>query len=79
VIPFDGACFVRFLIGPLQYEQRALRDGKPVGGVTTFRQQPVWLAFLKRRADGRFEPLTGHYDSTFSFRELHESSFYAMP
>lgn len=31
-----------------------------------------WLAFLKRREDGRFEPVSGHHDSALSFRELHE-------
>jgi hypothetical protein len=75
----NGAHFVRFAIGPLQYEKRALREGKPTGGVTAFLQQPMWLAFLKQRKDGRFEPVTGHYDAAMSFRELHKSSFYAAP
>jgi hypothetical protein len=35
-------------------------------------RQPAWLAFLKRREDGRFEPASGHYDSVMSFRELRE-------
>ena len=75
----NGACFVRFLIGPLQYEKRNLKDEKPVGGVTVFQEKPIWVAFLKRRPDGRFEPVTGHYDSAFSFRELHRASFFANP
>ena len=75
----NGAHFVRFAIGPLQYEKRAIKEGKPIGGVTAFLQQPMWLAFLKQREDGRFEPVTGHYDAALSFRELHESSFYAAP
>jgi len=75
----NGASFVRFAIGPLQYEKRAVREGKQIGGVTAFLQQPMWLAFLKQREDGRFEPVTGHYDAAMSFRELHESSFYAAP
>ena len=78
-IPPNGANFIRFLIGPLQYEKRAVKFGTPVGGVTTFQQEPVWLAFLTRREDGRFEPVTGHYDSERSFRELHEPSFFASP
>jgi hypothetical protein len=75
----NGANFIRFLVGPLQYEKRAVKLGTPVGGVTTFQQEPLWLAFLKRRDDGRFEPVTGHYDSARSFRELHEPSFFASP
>jgi hypothetical protein len=75
----NGASFIRFLIGPLQYEKRAVKFGTPVGSVTTWGQDPLWLAFLKRREDGRFEPVTGHYDSARSFRELHAPSFYASP
>jgi hypothetical protein len=75
----NGAHFIRFSIGPLQYERRAVKDGKPIGGVTTFQQEPLWLAFLKRREDGRFEPVTGHYDSARSFRQLHEPSCCVSP
>ncbi len=75
----DGASFIQFYTGPLQYEERAVKDGKPVGGITVFHQQPIWIVFLKRRGDGRFEPVTGQYDSAYSFRELHEASFYAKP
>jgi hypothetical protein len=75
----DGAMFIKFLIGPLQYEKRNLKDEKPVGSVTVFKESPVWLAFLKRRADGRYEPVTGHFDSSRSFREIHRASFYAFP
>jgi len=75
----NGASFIQFFTEPLQYEKRAVKDGKPVGGIMTFQQQPVWIAFLKRRSDGRFEPVTGQYDSAYSFRELHEASFYAKP
>jgi hypothetical protein len=79
VAVFNGARFTRFLIGPLQYEKRALQNKKEVGGITVFQEKPVWLAFLKRRADGRFEPTSGQYDSALSFRELHEPSFFALP
>jgi hypothetical protein len=75
----DGAIFIKFLIGPLQYEKRDLKDEKPVGGVTVFHEPPVWLAFLKHRADGRYEPVTGHFDSGLSFREIHRASFYTFP
>ncbi len=58
---------IRFLIGPLQYQKRNLQDEKPVGGVTVFAEKPIWLAILKRQTDGRFIPMTGHYDSGYSF------------
>ena len=38
VLILDGACFVRFFIGPFRYEERAFKDGKPVGGVTMVQQ-----------------------------------------
>jgi hypothetical protein len=79
VAVFNGARFTRFLIGPIQYEKRALQEKKAVGGITVFQEKPVWLAFLKRRADGRFEPASGQYDSAPSFRELHEPSFFVLP
>jgi len=72
----NGALFIRFSVGPLQYEKRAVKDGKVVGGITAYQQEPVWLAFLKRRNDGRFQPVTNQYDSARSFRELHQSSFF---
>jgi hypothetical protein len=76
----NGACFMRFLIGPLQYEKRILKEEKPIGGVAVFFQEkPIWLAFLKRQPDGRFAPVTGQYDSAFSFRELHNASYFANP
>jgi len=78
-IILDGAKFVRFYVGPMQYQKRALKDGKPVGGIIEFGHHPIWIAFLKRRTDGRFEPVQGQYDSAASFRELHESSFYVEP
>ncbi len=44
-----------------------------------FKQKQECIAFLKRRSDGRFEPVTGHYDAAYSFRELHRASYYAKP
>jgi len=75
----NGASFITFITGPLQYEKRSLKEDKPVGGVTVYKQQPVWLAFLKKRSDGRFEPISDPYDSSDSFREIHDSSFYSKP
>lgn len=83
---FRNAKFVNFIIGPLNYEKRVVKSGKTqlsdveLGPVMTFfGLKPVWLAFLKRREDGRFEPVSGQYDSALSFRELHEATFYAVP
>ena len=43
-------------------------DGKNVGSRSNSDPvKPIWLAFLKTRTDGRFEPVTGHYDSALSF------------
>ena len=75
----NGASFINFITGPLQYEKRALKDDKPVGDITVYKEQPVWLAFLKKRSDGRFEPISDPYDSADSFREIHGSSFFNMP
>jgi hypothetical protein len=75
----NGAHFVHFIIGPVQFEKRAVKDEQVVGGITSYREEPIWLAFLKHRSDGRFEPVTGHYDSGRSFRELHGSSFFTAP
>jgi hypothetical protein len=69
----NGASFIRFPIGVVGYEKRELRDGTPTGRVEqVFQHRPKWLAFLKRRADGRFEPLTGQYDASQSFKELYD-------
>ncbi len=78
-VTVNGARFIQFFTAPLHCERRALKDGKPVGGITIYQQEPVWIAFLKRRRDGRFEPVTGHYDSALSFGELHLASFYEKP
>lgn len=83
---WKSAAFVNFLIGPLSYEKRVVKPGPNpwsdvvLGPVTTFSGlKPTWLAFLKRRQDGRFEPVSGQFDSAFSFRELHRASFYSVP
>lgn len=80
------ASFIRFVTGPLQFEKRVVSPGRtPMSDVTlgpprTFLGlRPTWLAFLARREDGRYAPVTGQYDAVFSFRELHDASFYAAP
>lgn len=75
----NGACFITFVTGPLQYEKRSLKDEKPVGGITVYQEKPIWLAFLKKRSDGRFDPISDPYDSADSFKEIHGSSFFVVP
>ena len=53
----NGADFMKFTIGPVK------RDA-------SFKYFPVWLAYLKHREDGRYEPAAGHYDAVPSFKEL---------
>ena len=82
----QDAGLVSFLIGPLDYEKRVIKPGARLGGrispgpvLTFLGQKPTWLAFLRRREDGRFEPVSGQFDANLSFRELHDASFYATP
>jgi hypothetical protein len=71
VLIIDGAEFANFPIGPLHYDEKISdKDGKFITGFIII-QKPVWLAFLKLRKDGRYEPVTDQYDSLFSFRFLH--------
>ncbi len=64
---FNGGCFMYFDYPPT--EIWSMVRGKwqwPIGTEST----PVYLAYLKRHKDGRFIPVTGQYDSEFSFRVL---------
>ncbi len=78
VIFENGARFARFIAGPLQFKKQVLKDEKEVGEITVYAEKPVWLAFLKKKDDGRYEPVTDPYDSTDSFRELHQASFFVQ-
>jgi hypothetical protein len=75
----NGARFAAFLPGPLSFRKQVLQDGKEVGGVSVFKETPAWLAFLRKRDDGRYEAVTGSCDAVDSFRELHGASFYTSP
>ena len=66
----NGPNFIYFPIGSLEYEKRLIRDGKQVGTMHIPRGTPFVLSFLKRRADGRYEPVTGQEDPDESFYEL---------
>ena len=72
-------CFSNFALPCFSLNPTAgfrLKDQKEVGGITVFQETPAWLAFLKKRDDGRYEPVTDPYDTVDSFRELHQSSFF---
>lgn len=72
----NGAQFISFVLGPLEFKKQRLKAGKEVGGVTVYRGTLMWLAFLRKREDGRYEAVTNPYDAQDSFRELHGPSFY---
>lgn len=72
----NGALFVRFRTQPLRLErsERILREpgetqSAPMQSVVSL-PAPEYLLFLKRRADGRYEPVTGFYDARLSVREV---------
>jgi hypothetical protein len=71
----NGPEFIYFPIGPLEYEKRFLKDGKELSKMTIYAGEPLLLAFLKHRSDGRYEPITGQEDPDESFYELHRPSF----
>jgi hypothetical protein len=68
----NGPSFIYFTVGPLQYEKRVLKDKKVISEITVLQGEPLWLAFLKRRADGRYEPVSGREDPDQSFFEVHK-------
>jgi hypothetical protein len=71
----NGPNFIYFPIGPLDYEKRFAKDGKEISKMTVHMGEPLLLAFLKRRSDGRYEPVTGQEDPDESFYEIHCPSF----
>jgi hypothetical protein len=68
----DGPSFIHFTIGPLQYEKRVLKEKKVISEITVLQGEPLWLAFLKLRPDGRYEPVSGQEDAAESFFEVHK-------
>jgi hypothetical protein len=68
----NGPNFIYFPVGPLDYEKRFVKkDGQELGKAQVHKGEPLFLAFLKRRADGRYEPVTGQEDPDESFYEIH--------
>jgi len=68
----DGPSFVSFIVGPLQYKKQVLKDKEVISEITVLQGEPLWLAFLKRRADGRYEAVSGQEDAVDSFFEVHK-------
>jgi hypothetical protein len=66
----NGAYFMRFPIGPLKREVTIKYNGTVGGTIAEYDYRPTWLAYLKTRPDGTFEPSAGHYDAAPSFKEL---------
>lgn len=75
----NGPIFIYFPIGPLEYEKRLLKDGKEIAKMTVKQGEPLLLAFLKRRDDGRYEPVSGQEDPSDSFYEMHSPFFPMQP
>lgn len=62
VIAIDGPCFVRFCTEPARIE----------GPNRLIDAQPEYLLFLRKLADGRFEPVSGKVDPQLSVKEIFE-------
>lgn len=69
----NGAQFMKFTVGPVEREVETVENGRSEGRRSWKQLKPQWLAYLKRREDGRYEPVSGNYDATDSFKELTES------
>ena len=63
---FNGGQFICFDFAPAELAMTVKEGDRacPISRDT----DPTYLAFLKRGPDGRFVPVTGHYDSEPSFR-----------
>jgi hypothetical protein len=71
----NGPSFVYFPVGPLDYQKKFVKDGKDYVNITVHQGEPLLLAYLKRRADGRYEPVSGQEDADDSFYEVHSPCF----
>ncbi len=83
-LEWDGAVVIYFHLPPVEYLTFAVpiedRTALPNVERNNFvaRDQPTLLAFLRIRDDGRFEAITGNYDSAPSFRILGQTLSGAM-
>ena len=79
----DGALFVHFQLKGRSFVGRIMVDRgsdsaspSPAMNVSKDLGKPDYLLFLKLRKDGRFEPLSGQYDSSLSCREVSAADTY---
>lgn len=75
----NGALFVRFRLTGRSFKGLIVpenKEGPPHAGVQVYRSEakPDYLLFLKRRADGRYEPVSGQYDAALSCREIRDTT-----
>lgn len=70
----NGARFIKFPTEPFEYQVKFLQGGVEKGSFVGGQSECRWLAFLKKRPDGRYEPVTDQYDSADSFRVISEAS-----
>ena len=82
----NGALFVRFRLEGRSFAGRTLVDEgidsaspPPINSVTKREGKPDYLLFLKLRTDGRYEPVSGQYDSELSCREVSSADSYFGP
>jgi hypothetical protein len=76
----NGALFVRFRLQGRSFKGQIVpetKEGPPHAGIQVYRSEakPDYLLFLKRRPDGRYEPVTGQYDAALSCREIRDAGF----
>jgi hypothetical protein len=67
----NGPDLINFPLPPVRYDKSTLKHGKVIAEIHMGDTTPLYLAFLKRRTDGRYEPTSGQIDAQESFRELH--------
>jgi hypothetical protein len=61
---------LQIIDGPLLIRFRTKSVTLNIGGREHYLERPDYMLFLKRRADGRFEPVSGRIDPVLSIREV---------
>ena len=66
----NGAFFMTFPTTGLNRKITYLGGDKHIVASTHNNYIPIWLCYLKVRADGVYEPVSNQYDAGLSFREV---------